>query len=147
VAHRNFDQRKNTMNIKIPYAETIEKGIASLPTNVAQSLKIRDLTKQLLLAEKKIAKLEAEVAELRPVSGLAVEAGRVLQQFGEQGCELNAHQIADITGIKIGKGIHHFTNLRSLGFIQVARARSSNLEPPYRITPKGSSFLVEQGML
>ena len=98
-------------------------------------------------AEAKIGDLESQLKKLTPKSDIAVEATQVLQRFSEHGCELSADQIGGITGIKIGKVIHHFGSLRSLGFIRQSRARSSDSEPPFRITPKGSSFLVEHGML
>lgn len=135
------------MDIPIPIGEMIEKGIAALPTNAAQSLKIRELTKQLALVEKKNAKLEAEIATLKPVSRVAVEAGKILQQFVEHGRDLSADQIAGLTEIRKGIVIHHLTTLRALGFIRQSRGRIDEREPPYRITPKGSSFLAERGML
>ena len=98
-------------------------------------------------AETKIKKLEAQVKELTPKSGVAPEAAKVLYQFAERGRELTADQIADLMGIIVGKVIHHFGSLRALGFSQISRARSNDSEPPYRITAKGSLFLVEKGML
>lgn len=134
------------MTMKIPGAETIEKVIAGLPTNAVLSQANRELKRKLALAEKKIAKLEAEVTSLRPASGVPAEAVKVLKQYFETGSELTAHQIADIIEMPLGRVIHHIGTLRQSRFVQQSLARRDNSEPPHRITPKGSAFLVEQGI-
>jgi hypothetical protein len=131
----------------IPGLKVLDEIIAGLPTNSAQRLELEKLRLKSANDDARIKALEAQIKALIPQSGIDVEAAQVLQQFAAQGRELNAHQIADSTGIALGKVIHHLGSLRVFGFVQQSRGKMDDSEPPHRITTEGSSFLVEHGML
>lgn len=104
-----------------------------------------DARARLSEAEARIRDVEAQIAKMATKVPVSADAVRVLRQFVEQGRELTAHQIADVTGMGLGEVIHHLGSLRSIGFVQQSRAKIDDSEPPHRVTHKGSAFLADQG--
>lgn len=128
--------------MNIPGLKVLDEIIAGLPTNSAQRLELSKLRSELALKERKIAELEAKLAEFKPPSGVEPDAVKILKFFFEHSTTLVAESFADELGMKKGLVEYHFDKLRSLGFI-----RCTTVYGGHDIMPPGREFLVKNGLV
>jgi len=140
--------------MKIPWLTPVLAAIADgkiaalLEHQVTQLTKERDdALAQLRNANANLEVLEAKIKKLAPKTEVDAEAGKVLLCLSQGGGELTCYQIADTSGISLERVQRHLGYLRQLKFTRWALARTTDFDPPHRITEAGSEFLYQNGLI
>ena len=125
----------------IPGLKVLDEMIAGLPTNSAQRLELAKLRSEIEVKDRKIAELEAKLADLEPKRGVEVDAAKVLKIFFEQDDRLTTEQIAECLVLKKSVVQYHFDKLSEMGFI-----RCTSVWGGYDLQPAGREFVVKNGL-
>jgi hypothetical protein len=126
----------------IPGFKLLDEIIAGLPTNSAQRLELAKLRADLEAKDRRIAELEAQLAQFAPKPEIDPDAARILRVFVEQDDRLTADQVGQHLSLKKSIAQYHFDELSKRGFIQCTSTWGG-----YDVRPAGREYAVKHGLV
>ena len=134
----------------IPGARTIENIIAALPTNVSQSIQIRQLSGQLAAAELKIvqqaqtiAELSVKVKDLEAKRNLSPDSLKILKYIFDHPRGYSSYYLSTQMALSESVIEYHFDCLRRAEFLKNCVDRMGDISQAMEITEVGRAFIVE----
>ncbi len=146
-ALRNAGVKKDVIDLQEKQLALLTDELAVLTRKLAVSATER------ANLESKVQDLEEEIALLRP-SGSSLDeiSAKLLQSLARAGGEFVLGETANALGLQWVKARYHADILAAQGMIKMAtqrwgHGRYSSLRTVCTITPKGTAFVVENGLV